>query len=78
MARRELSEQGWPSIREEMRQGDERIDAMLGRMAESNRRYAAETDEFVARVAAEIEKSRAIRQRFRERIARLPPPAQAA
>jgi len=78
MGRRELSGQNWLSIREEMRQGDEHIDAMLRRMAESTRRYATEADEFVARVAAAREESRAFRRRLRERIDRLPPPAQAA
>lgn len=78
MVRRELSEQGWLSIREEVRKSDERIDTMLSRIAESNRQYAIEMDEFVARVAAERDESRAFRRQLRERIARLPPPAQAA
>jgi hypothetical protein len=75
MGRKELSESSddWQTLRDEMREGNERIDIMLRDLAESNRRYAAWTDDFVAEAAAFREESRAFRRELRERIDRLPP-----
>jgi hypothetical protein len=80
MDRKELSElsESWRTVREEIRQSDERIDAMLRDLAESNRGHAAQTDGLIAAIEAGREESRAFRRELRERIDRLPPPAQAA
>lgn len=79
MGRKDLSEPGddSQSIQDEIRQSNERIDAMFREMEEANRRYAAETDDLVAATEAARQESRAFRRELRERIDRLPP-AQAA
>jgi hypothetical protein len=80
MGRKELSEpsDGWQTVRDEIRQSDERIDAMLRDLAESSRGHTVQTDGLIAATEAGREESRAFRRELRERIDRLPPPAQAA
>jgi len=72
----ELSEE-WQTIRDEIRQSDERVDAALRELAESIRGYAGLADGLAAATEPGREESRAFRRELRERIDRLPP-AQAA
>jgi hypothetical protein len=79
MCRKELSVSSdeWQTVRDEIRQSNERIDAMLRDLADSNRGHAAETDDLIAATEAARKESRVFRRELRERIDRLPP-AQAA
>ncbi len=80
MGRLELSESydEWQVVRDEIRQSDERIDAMLLDLAESCRRRMAEIDDLTAATESAREESKAFRRELWKRIGRLPPPAQAA
>jgi hypothetical protein len=81
MDRLELSEpckDEWQVVRDEIRQSNERVDAMLLEFADSCRRHVAEIDSRTAALESTREEPKAFRRELWKRIGRLPPPAQAA